>query len=248
MKSNIDYVKKRNAPMMEKNLRNALANKLSKEFPRIGGPRILSLCADMIIEILKDHLVFKNHVQHGQVLWMTYDIDDPPSYSKTTAKTRMVPVVLDLSTPEDIQGVIDRKLRRTRIRNKALRLCNQSYQQGGLLSNCDLAELLNQTDSQIANIISEYEKENGIIVPRRATVHDMGTGLTHKRIICRKRHLEGKSSHIIAMETYHSIQAVDRYLGQFDRIRHCRKEGMNPEKIAFTLHCSLNLVNGVYYN
>ena len=27
--------------------------------------------------------------------------------------------------------------------SKALRLCHQAYQQGGLLSNCDLAELLN---------------------------------------------------------------------------------------------------------
>lgn len=242
MKSKVDYVKKRYGPMMEKNLRNALANRLSKEFPRIGGPRILSLCAEMILETLQEHLVFKDHVQHGQVLWMAYDINDPPTYLKTTAKTRMVPVVLDISTPEDIESIIDRK-RQARVKNKIIRLCYQSYEQGGLLSNCDLAELLNLNDSTIASILTEYERENGKLVPRRATVHDMGTGLTHKRIICRKRHIEGKPSHIIAKETYHSIQAVDRYLGQFDRVRHCRKEGMSPEKTAFTLRCSIALVN-----
>ncbi len=66
--------------------------------------------------------------------------------------------------------------------------------------------------------------------------------MTHKRVICRKRYAEGKSSELIARETYHSIEAVDRYLGQFDRVRHCRKEGMTPEATAHVLNCTLGLV------
>ncbi len=80
------------------------------------------------------------------------------------------------------------------------------------------------------------------LVPRRATVHDVGSGLTHKRIICRKRYLEGKSSDEIARETYHSLEAVDRYLGTYDRVRHCHLEGLAPGAIAYTLNCSLSLV------
>jgi hypothetical protein len=53
----------------------------------------------------------------------------------------------------------------------------------------------------------------------------------------------GKPADVIARETYHSLEAVDRYLGQFDRVRHCRGEGMSPEKTAFTLNCSVALVN-----
>ena len=87
-----------------------------------------------------------------------------------------------------------------------------------------------------------YERRTGHIVPRRATVHDVGTGLTHKHIICLKRYRDGKTSDQIAKETYHSMEAVDRYLGQYDRVRHCRMEGMAKEQIAFTLGCSESLV------
>ena len=54
---------------------------------------------------------------------------------------------------------------------------------------------------------------------------------------------EGKPADIVAKDTYHCLEAVDRYLGQFDRVRHCRREGMSPEKTAFTLNCSIALVN-----
>ena len=40
---------------------------------------------------------------------------------------------------------------------------------------------------------------------------------------------------------YHIRQAVDRYLGQFDRVRHCRKQGLTHNEISFTLNCSLGL-------
>jgi len=71
----------------------------------------------------------------------------------------------------------------------------------------------------------------------------VGTGLTHKRIICWKRYAEGKSPDLVARETYHSLEAVDRYLGQFDRVRHCRQQGLSVEQTAFTLNCSRAWVN-----
>jgi hypothetical protein len=37
-------------------------------------------------------------------------------------------------------------------------------------------------------------------------------------------------------------EAVDRYLGQYDRVRHCRLEGLTPEQIAHALGCGLPLV------
>jgi hypothetical protein len=45
----------------------------------------------------------------------------------------MVSVVLDVSTPEDIHARIDRVPDRQRKLQRALRLCHQAYEQGGLL-------------------------------------------------------------------------------------------------------------------
>ena len=54
--------------------------------------------------------------------------------------------------------------------------------------------------------------------------------------------MEGKSPDLIARETYHSLTAVDRYLGQFDRVRHCRLQGLSAAETAQILNCSLWLV------
>jgi len=155
---------------------------------------------------------------------------------------QLVPLVLDLVTPEDIEAIISRQPAQQRLLECCLRLCRQAYEQGGLLSNCDLAVLLGTDDSTAASLLAAWEREHDQLIPRRATLHDVGTGLTHKRWICWKRHGEGKTSRQVARETYHSLEAVDRYWGQFDRIRHCRRQGLDAQQIAYVLGCSQALV------
>jgi hypothetical protein len=242
MSSKPDSIRKKYGPLREKTLKNALAHRIVKEFPRIGGPRICKLCADMILEVVLKHMRSKDHLVHGQALWMAVSINDPPSRRKRIADVDLVPVLLDISTAEDVDLRLDRLAAPQRLLRKAVRLCEQSYNQGGLLSNCDLAELLGTGDSRIAQVLAEHERRTNTVVPRRATLHDVGTGLTHKRIICWKRYAEGKEPHIVARETYHSLEAVDRYLGQYDRVRHCRLEGLTPEQTAHALQCGLPLV------
>jgi hypothetical protein len=173
---------------------------------------------------------------------MAVNRDEPPKQRQKLLDTRLVPVVLNLSEPQDIDRRIDRVSAPQRLTAKARRLCQQAYEQGGLLSNCDLAELLGANDSRISSLLVRYENEHQTIVPRRANVHDVGTGVTHKRIICWKRYAEGKEPEQVSRETYHSLEAVDRYLGQYDRVRHCRLEGMTPSQTAEILNCSVALV------
>jgi DNA-binding CsgD family transcriptional regulator len=121
-------------------------------------------------------------------------------------------------------------------------MCHQAYEQGGLLTNYDLSEILNIPDSLVGQLLAGYERETNRVVPRRGTIHDAGSNVSHKRIICLKRYVEGKSSDQIARETYHSIEAVDRYLGQFDRVRHCHRQGLSTIETAHILNCSVSLV------
>lgn len=242
MSSHPDFVRKKYGPLRAKTLRNALAHRIAQEFPRIGGPRICHLCADMILEIVVKHMRPQQHIQHGQVLWMAVSVNNPPRQRQRIADTDLVPVLLDLSTADDVQHRLDRLPAEQRLLRKVLRLCRQAHEQGGLLSNCDLAELLNTQDTRVANVLTEHERVTNTVIPRRATLHDVGTGVTHKRIICWKRYAEGKEPHIVARETHHSLEAVDRYLGQYDRVRHCRLQGLTPEQTAHALNCSLRLV------
>ena len=193
MSSKPDFIRKKFGPLRAKTLRNALAHRIVKEFPRIGGPRICKLCADMILEVISKHMHSQEHLTHGQALWMAVSVNNPPAHRQRIADTELVPVLLDLSTAEDVQQRIDRRPTPERLLHKALRLCQQAHQQGGLLSNCDLAELLNTSDTAIARVLTGHEALTNTVVPRRATVHDVGTGLTHKRIICWK-HRRGQGA------------------------------------------------------
>jgi Protein of unknown function (DUF1670) len=242
MSTKPDFVRKKFGPLRDKTLRNALAHRIAREFPRIGGPRICKLCADMILEVIFKHMRPRDNLVHGQVLWAAVSVNDPPRRRQKIADTELIPVLLELSTAEDVNNRIERLNGSQRLLRKALRLCQQAYRQGGLLSNCDLAELLNSEESRIAALLVEHERQTNTLVPRRATIHDVGTGLTHNRIICWKRYAEGKDSHIVARETYHTLEAVDRYLGQYDRVRHCRLQGLTPQQTAHALACSMRLV------
>ena len=237
-----DFIRKKFGPLRDKTLRNALAHRIAKEFPRIGGRRICQLCADMIIEVVFANLRPRDHVAHGQVLWVAVNVNDPPRYRQRIIDTRLVPVLLDLSTAEDVQWRIERVSTSERLLRKVIRLCQQAYEQGGLLSNCDIAELLHTSGGYIGRLLAEHERRTNTVVPRRATLHDVGSGVTHKIIICWKRYADGKEAHVIARETYHSIDAVDHYLGQYDRVRHCRLQGLTPEQTAHALACSVSLV------
>jgi len=242
MTKKTDSLKAGLQPLLAKTLENALAHRIAKEFPRIGGPRICKLCAEMIMEVVHNHIRSKDYVHHGQIVWTAISINDRPGWCQKIADTDLVTVVLDASTAEDVQSRIDRAHPRQWRLRKAIRMCHQAYEQGGLLTNTDLSEILNFADSLIAQLLANYERQNKTLIPRRGTVHDAGNSLSHKWIICHKRYVEGKSADQIARETYHSLDAVDRYLGQFDRVRHCLQQGLDTAEIAHILNCSVSLV------
>ena len=229
-------------PLLAKTLENSLAHRISKEFPRIGGPRICKLCAEMIMEVVNNHIRSKDYVHHGQIVWTAVNIDNPPARHKKMADTDLITVVLDASTAEDIQSRIDRVPPNQWRLRKAIRMCRQAYEQGGLLNNQDLSEILNVADSLVAQLFSKYERQTKTLIPRRGTIHDAGNSLSHKWIICHKRYVEGKSADQIARETYHCLEAVDRYLGQFDRVRHCLQQGLSTMETAHILNCGVSLV------
>lgn len=242
MGGKVDYVRKHYGPQRARGLRDALAQRIGHEFPRLGGQRILELCADIILEVVQQHMAPRDHLCHGQVLWAAVAADAPPSRNSTKGRTPLVSVVLDLSTPDDITARIERIPIGQRTLRKALRLCQQAHAQGALLSNCDLAELLHLGDGRIGTLLSQHERECGTVAPRRATLHDMGTGVTHKRIICLKRYRDGLPPHLIAQQTQHGLDAVDRYLAAFERVRAFRELGMSTEQTAYFLGCGARLV------
>ena len=76
MNNSSDFLRKKFGPLKARNLKNAIAQQIATEFPRIGGPRIFDLCAEMIMELVSQHMRSREHITHGQVLWAAVDIND----------------------------------------------------------------------------------------------------------------------------------------------------------------------------
>ena len=98
-------------------------------------------------------------------------------------------------------------------------MIREAYQQGAVLSTRDLSLLLVSGAAYLSQLRIEYEKEHKTILPHTGVIHDMGTTLTHKRIIIYKHVVEKKDPSIVARETNHSQLAVDKYLKDYNRVK-----------------------------
>jgi hypothetical protein len=141
-----------------KTFHSVLCHLLRTEFPGIFGPAVTHLFAQKIDELYQGCHPPLSRVKAGQVLWLAVAANDPPSRSKRIEHTRLLPVLLDLVTPQDIdETAVTGKRRETR-RNKIVRLFQQANQQGAVLSEADVALLLHLGDATISSDILDYER------------------------------------------------------------------------------------------
>jgi hypothetical protein len=230
-------------PQAGKTLREALRHFITREFPRLGGPWVVELFVDKLLEFVDRYHIHRDMLQPGQLLWPAIAIAESPGYRKPTYATRQVPVVITLANQEDIADLRAGAKWTTILQHALVRAMKEAYVQGGVLTTSDLSVLFHRSHSWVADLIRQYEQETGEIVPRRGNLHDMGRTVTHKRIICHKAYLEGKTTDVIARETGHSPQAVDRYLLDFARVYYAViKRGMSVEETVFAIQRPRHLV------
>ncbi len=233
MGAKADFVRKKYGPLARKTLTSALWSCLAEDFPPLRGERRLRASAERIRELIFGPVRSREALRHGPVLWLGIATEERPGWRKPLSQMELVALLLELVTDEHIEAILKREKAGARLPRRCPRLCRQAHKQGGLLSNCDLAVLPGCSDSALAPVLADYERNNNCLVPRRATLHDVGSGLTHQRVICWKRYGEGKRSEQVARESCHGMEAVDRYLGQFERVRHGRRQEFSEEETAY---------------
>jgi hypothetical protein len=225
-----------------KTFKGAPCHLLHTEFPGSFGPAVTRLFADEIDELYERFHPPKSRFRIGQLFWAGVAIDDPPSRNKRIEDTRLVPIVLDLVTAQDIDEARTKGMRSKTRRSKIVRLFRQAYEQGAVLSLADVSLMIHIHLSTLSHIVVSHGRETGETVPRRGTIHDMGRSVTHKAIICYKRLVEQKPTSRVAQETFHSVEEVEYYVRCLRRIRLCRDSGMSPEEAAQATGHSLSLV------
>lgn len=231
------------AAASRKTFYSGLCHLLQTEFPATFGPAVTRLFADRVDDLYSQFHPPGTRFGPGQVLWVAVAVSDPPQRDKRIEDTQLIPVTLDLVTQQDIDEAGLKGAAKTIRLRKILRLFQQAFDQGGVLSYPDVALLLGVSTSTIGSVVTAHEKATGASVPRRGTIHDMGRSVTHKRVICFKALVEHKPTSQVARETYHSEEEVEYYVQCLRRIKLCSETGMNADEIVQATSYSKGLVN-----
>lgn len=218
-------------------LKPALVNFFAREFSGAFGPIVRENIADALIGLFNSLCPESSRLKPGQIVWNALD-------KRTRAdseKRRYKPVILSLVTDDEV-SLFEKGTSVTTIRKNVMaRMIREAYQQEAVLSTRDLSLLLVSSASVLSHQRIEYEKEHQTVLPHTGIIHDMGTTLTHKRIIIYKHVVEKKDPSTVARETNHSQMAVDKYLKDFNRV----KTLVNDNKDINFIHHTTNIARTV---
>jgi len=229
-------------PQEFKSFPGALGAFFTHECPQLGGQRTRQVLVQSIVEMIGRFYPPTTHLRPGQTPWVTVDKDEKASYGKRMSQTQLTGVVLDLVPANEATARKEgRKLREIK-KDAVARLFTQAYEQGGCLTNVETALLLKMSPSTVSKYTREWESEHDTLLPRRGTIHDMGPTLTHKKEIIERLFLQSKSVEQVRRETYHSAEAITRYIVAFKQVLLCLRKGLSVEETAFAVKMSKRLV------
>ena len=168
--------------------------------------------------------VISKKAKHGPVL------EDLPKVQITLTKT-ITKQDKHLYRTEDKPS-----LRRAQI----LRMTNEALEQGGLLTQEDLADILEVSSRTIRRDVKKL-KSDGFDVPTRGTHQDIGPGVSHKTKIV-QLYLEYNTYSEIQRKTRHSPTAIKRYITDFGRVLLSLKNKLSIKETVHIVGISEKLV------
>ncbi len=166
----------------------------------------------------------------GQMKYSCVKVSEPAG--KPLEQCEMVAVRLTLFDAEDRRELPAEACQRSTDmrRRRLLRICEEAREQGGLLSQEDLGEILMCDVRTVRRDVAGLRRA-GVVVPTRGTVKDIGPGVTHKAIAIRLW-LEGREPTEVALRIHHSLKATEAYLEKFRRVAYLVEKGFTLHEIA----------------
>ncbi len=173
----------------------------------------------------------------GQIQIMVIDASVAPNVPLTNAKQRLVTLTLHAGET-DIEARKNGSVPEVR-RKRLCRMCQETFQQGGLLTLDDLANLFNCGVRTLVNDLAALRKEN-IVPPLRSTIKDMGRAITHRRLII-TLWMQGFEYSEIARKACHSVDSVGNYVDKFKRCAALFASGFDVHTVALMVKLSTPL-------
>lgn len=177
-------------------------------------------------------------VRSGQVRRIVASLQAP--FGPALAETDKIEVTLTVDAGAEDAEVKARDGLEGLRRGRILRIVDEALEQGGVLTQEDLAQVLHVDVRTIRRDVQALKAE-GHLVHTRGPMKGVGRGQTHKiRII--ELWLDREGYDKISRWVHHSFHSIQRYINTFQRIVVLHQDGMAVEQIAFLVRSSVRLV------
>jgi NADH:ubiquinone oxidoreductase subunit E len=175
--------------------------------------------------------------QPGQVRLVVASEKAP--FGPPLTETARVEVTLTVDAGTDDAEVHAQQGREGLRRGRIVRMLDEALEQGGVLTEEDLARVLHVTRRTVERDVRVL-RADGHLIQTRGHIKGVGRGQTHKvRII--ELWLERQGYDQIARWVHHSPQAIKRYISTFLRIVTLHRQGTALTEIAFLVGASERL-------
>ena len=192
---------------------------------------------EKVHEIYTPLLETAQGLKPGQIQMTVIDASVAPNVPLAKAKQRLVTLTL-YGGEEDIETRKRESVPALR-QKRMSRMCQEAFQQGGLLTLEDLANLFNCGVRTLVNDLAALRREN-IVPPLRSTTKDMGRAITHRRMII-ALWLQGFEYSEIARKASHSLDSVANYVDKFKRCAALFSSGFDVHTVALMVKLSTPL-------
>jgi hypothetical protein len=203
-----------------KSLKHIVLDRFLNHYGYDKGAVTASAIIDDLLALIEQYYRYNDNsfLKPGQIVWHAVPVDEYPKKGKSMAQTKLKPVVLDMITDDDIEGLkIPVGAHQLKMK-KIERLTTQAYDQGALLSQLDLAVLMASTTVAVSSWVCEYQNLYNRPLPTRGNIQLIGGGQTHKRPII-AMHLKGYLVPTICQKANHSKESVERHIRDFESVR-----------------------------
>lgn len=226
--------------------RQAIVYLLETECKLVGSHRVIQMIADDVVELQAEYYRDADEVPPGHIVWRgTLDQGHKPAVGRRAEDEPTVTAVLPLITDGDVveraQGCPAGKHAGTWARERSIRRLVRLVKAGldnpagrQVLSLAELALLLNRSIATVGRYVREHFERTGELLPIKGYVLDQGSRPTHKGHVLRL-YEQGFAPPDVARATNHSLEAVDRYIKDYERVKVLLNKRLTVKEISHAI-------------
>jgi len=232
------------SPMQDKTLTNVLRQLFANEFGYDNKMLFADAMIERILETLEAFLKPMTLLRPGQMLWMAVINDGRKHAHRPMKEIPQVPVVLDLVADEDLRALADGESYPAIRRRRQARLLEQAFAAGGVLAQSDVAAITLISECQVSRDISRLQRDEGLHLPYRGSVQDVGATTSHKVEVARLLEAGYLEPEICRrLSPVHDLSSVENYAQTYKNVLKLLDHCFAPAQISGILRVGQRLVD-----